>query len=55
MKELRKGLKFKLGKITVEITKASNSEKSNQGYCECCTPNAKFKLHYSFIQNLLNV
>lgn len=50
---LKKGKKFKLGTVEVEIIKAVNSEKTNNGLCECCTPNAKFKIHYSIIQQLI--
>jgi len=50
---LRKNQKIKLGSVEVTIISASNSEKTNNGLCECCTPNAKFKIHYSIIQQLI--
>lgn len=50
---LRKNQKIKLGSVEITIISASNSEKINNGYCECCTQNAKFKLHYSIIQQLI--
>ena len=50
---IKKGLKFQLNTVEVEIISASNSEKTNKGICLCKTHNCQFKLHYLKIKELL--
>ena len=51
---LRKNQKIKLGSVEILILSASNSEKTNNGYCECCTKNiSKVKIHYSYLLKAL--
>lgn len=50
---LKKGKKFKLGNIVVEIISASNSNTTNNGYNICKTTNCIFKLHYTKILEII--